>query len=111
MRALLDRKLDKSKPFQGAVFDDPNMFLTVREGDPRVIHGALLLPYPPGYMIAIRIFDVFTGVFVVTDDARRYPHPHSDAMIMDVVQPRFTETTVSNLIQGISEFGVATKIR
>lgn len=102
MRDLLTGIISASNPLQSAVFDDPDKILIVRGDDPRLIHAIYLLPFRLGYLVGIRLFDIFTAVFIITNNARNYTHPKSDAIIMSAVERRHEETTFYDLMCGRS---------
>lgn len=98
MRGGLNGNEQALSAVQGKVFDDPNQILIVAGGDTRLIHAIYLFDGQNRYHIGVRLFDVLSGVVIVTMDASRYTHPLRDAIIMQNVERTFEETTFSNLL-------------
>lgn len=90
MRDLLNGRT--SSGVRGKVFDDANVAIVARQGDQRVLHVAYLYEFDGKLILFIRLFDLLTAGFEVTEDASRYHVPPNNAIVMNNLQRRYEET-------------------
>jgi hypothetical protein len=102
MREGLRGKIEALAKVNGKIFDDANKILMVGGGDPRLLHAVYMFPGMNKYFIGIRLFDVMSAAFVITDNSSAYTHPGSDAVILKVESRQHDETTFQSLVMGAS---------
>lgn len=89
-----------SEPIRGKIYDDPDVAIIAREGDPRVVHVAYVYEHDGQLLTFVRIFDLITAGVAVSADASKYKVPNKNAIVMQNVQRQYEEVTFGPIEPG-----------
>jgi len=84
----------------GKVYDDPDVAVIAREGDQRVVHVVYLYEWDGKLLLFVRLFDLFAAGFEIAGNASEYTVPKLNAIVMQVEQRRYEETTFGPMEPG-----------
>lgn len=92
LRETLARRTPPT-PVRGKIYKGGEVALLAIGGDPRVVHVAWLYRFENHLIVFVRLFDVLTVGFVISQDASQYCFPERNAIIMQNVQRQYEEVT------------------